>query len=197
VQTPGFGDLPAAATAHVYPVPPPARPHAPLASIAGAGWAYAECQTAFLWLFEKSYSAFDVLLALAAALSLACVIHFFSVQLWDLDRVQAHMERSLEPINDAIVDAMKTLSDPLFYLTESVSRVLRDLVCAFGLTIGSIILGLFVSRAGWVSWWYSVVYFLTDFKWALLIVEGVCCALTLSVSGIRLALRWAWQQACK
>jgi hypothetical protein len=148
-------------------------------------------------LFEKSYSAFDVLLALAAALSLACVIHFFSVQLWDLDRVQAHMERSLEPINDAIVDAMKTLSDPLFYLTGSVSRVLRDLVCAFGLTIGSIILGLFVSRAGWVSWWYSVVYFLTDFKWALLIVEGVCCALTLSVSGIRLALRWAWQQACK
>jgi hypothetical protein len=87
VQTPGFGDLPAAATAHVYPVPPPARPHAPLASIAEAGSAYAERQTAFLRLFEKSYSVFDVLLALAAALSLACVIHFFSVQLWDLDRV--------------------------------------------------------------------------------------------------------------
>jgi hypothetical protein len=199
VQTPGFGELPAAATAHVYPVPQPARPHAPVASIAVAGSAYAERQTALPRLFEKSYSAFDALLALAAALSLACVIHFFSVQLWDLDRVQAHMERFLEPINDAIVDAMKTLSDPFFYLTGSVSRVLRDLVCAFGLTMGSpILLGLFVSRAGWVPWWYSpVYYFLTDFKWAFLIVGGVCCALTLIARCTHFALRWAWQQACK
>jgi hypothetical protein len=107
------------------------------------------------------------------------------------------MERFLEPINDAIVDAMKTLSDPLFYLTGSVSRVLRDLVCAFGLTIGSIILGLFVSRAGWVPWWYPIVYFLTDFKWALLIVGGVCCALTLIARCTHFALRWAWKQAYK
>jgi hypothetical protein len=64
-----------------------------------------------LWWFEKSYSAFDFLLFLAGALTMFCTVFYVSVQLSDFDRVQANMERFLEPISNAIQEFSDTLFD--------------------------------------------------------------------------------------